>query len=101
MLRVFGPLNSLRKWKIFEDAGKAFIEQVKQNKNTEYISLLFEYTLRSLILSEKNFLADIIFAAMNYDFPVNFDAGDYLYWAGQKSEQKKDEEKVLFYIKHY
>jgi len=92
-----GPLNSLRKWKIFEDAGKAFIEQVKQNKNTEYISLLFEYTLRSLILSEKNFLADIIFAAMNYDFPVNFDAGDYLYWAGQKSEQKKDEEKVLFY----
>lgn len=92
-----GPVNSLKEWKIFEDAGKAFIDQVKHNKNSEYISLLFEYALRSFILSEKNSLADIIFTAMDYDFPVNFDAGDYLYWAGQKSEQRKDEEKVLYY----
>ncbi|HOV32312.1 MAG TPA: transglycosylase SLT domain-containing protein [Candidatus Hydrogenedens sp.] len=92
-----GPINLLKEWKIFEDVGKAFIEQVKQNKKSEYISLLFEYALRSLILSEKNSLADIIFAAMDYDFPVNFDAGDYLYWAGQKSEQRKEEKKVLFY----
>ncbi|MGC8739474.1 MAG: transglycosylase SLT domain-containing protein [Candidatus Hydrogenedens sp.] len=96
-LTYVGPSNAIEKWKIFEDAGKGFISQVKQNRQIEYVSLLYEYALRCAISSAKYHIADTLFDLMNNDFPLNFDAGEYLYWAGQKAEKNKSEEHVISY----
>ena len=96
-LTYVGPSNAVEKWKIFEDAGKGFVSLVKQNKQIEYVSLLYEYALRCSISSAKYRLANTIFDLMNDDFPVNFDPGEYLYWAGQKAEKGKSEEHVILY----
>lgn len=94
-LNYIGSPNTLERWKIFEDSGKEFVKKVNQNKQIEYVSLLYEYTLRSLVSSGKYPIANSMFNSMNYDFPKNFDAGEYLYWAGQKAEKNKNEEYIL------
>jgi len=96
-LTYVGPSNAIDKWRIFEDMGKGFISQVNQNKQIEYISLLYEYALRCAVLSGKYRLANSMFDLMNYDFPINFDVGEYLYWAGQKAEKSKNEEYIILY----
>ncbi|HOK09563.1 MAG TPA: transglycosylase SLT domain-containing protein [Candidatus Hydrogenedens sp.] len=94
-----GTVSSVATWKIFEDGGKEFIEQIKNSKDSDYASLIFEYVLRCLVLSKKTSFANQILEKMNYDVPINFDMGEFLYWAGQKSEQNNDKESILFYYK--
>ncbi len=96
-LTYIGPSNAVEKWKIFEDAGKSFIAQIRQNKENEYSSILYEYALRCLILSGKYTLANSIFNSMDNNFPANFDIGEFLYWAGQRAEKNKNEEQVVLY----